>query len=234
MLTPWLKSLPMMVKSSQPKETKREKCKCKCWKGPSGQGIADPFNDLTKEIGSRNVREQATCVQKNQQVNHLRWTITMLKTPLLCYKVHKAPKKNVGLETAFRLMEVWWEGKQSISSLKPLQHPGVVRSGSNCWMGSSRSPATAGPLALDRTRMRCRWPGVCFTPWSNISKHLSPSHSFPGHPHCPSAQITFTVTQSETTHHVKIIKTWIDVKSSQTLLWHLLSHFCKAVHSVHI
>lgn len=108
MLTPWLKSLPMMVKSSQPKETKREKCKCKCWKGPSGQGIADPFNDLTKEIGSRNVREQATCVQKNQQVNHLRWTITMLKTPLLCYKVHKAPKKNVGLETAFRLMEVWW------------------------------------------------------------------------------------------------------------------------------
>lgn len=50
---------PMVVKSSQPKETKGEKCKCKCWEGPSGQGKADPFNDFTQEIGSGNVREQA-------------------------------------------------------------------------------------------------------------------------------------------------------------------------------
>lgn len=50
---------PVVVKSSQPKETKCEKCKCKCWEGPGGQRIAHPFNDLTKEIGSRNIREQA-------------------------------------------------------------------------------------------------------------------------------------------------------------------------------
>lgn len=29
-------------------------------KRPGGQGIADPFNDLRKEIDSRNVHEQAT------------------------------------------------------------------------------------------------------------------------------------------------------------------------------
>lgn len=59
----------MVVKSSQSKETKWEKGKCKCWEGPTGQGKADPLNDLTKEIGSRNVREQATWMQKEQKVN---------------------------------------------------------------------------------------------------------------------------------------------------------------------
>lgn len=51
---------PVVVKSTQPKETQREKCECKCWEGPGSQGIADPFNDLTQEVGSRHIREQAT------------------------------------------------------------------------------------------------------------------------------------------------------------------------------
>lgn len=74
-LPPWLRNLPMMVESSQRQETKWEKCKCKCWEGPSGQGIADPFNDLPKEIGSRNIRKQATCMQKNEKVHHQNWII---------------------------------------------------------------------------------------------------------------------------------------------------------------
>lgn len=92
-----LTSLPMVVQSSQPKETKWEKCKCKCWEGPGGQGIADPFDDLTKEIGSRDVREQAPCVQKNQKVNHQSWIPVTWKSLCFAPKCLRVARSNVGL-----------------------------------------------------------------------------------------------------------------------------------------
>lgn len=61
--------LPVVVKGLHPQETKCEKGKSEGWDGPRGQGVANPFNNLAQEIGSRDVRKQAACGQKNQKDN---------------------------------------------------------------------------------------------------------------------------------------------------------------------
>lgn len=140
-----LTSLPMVVQSSQPKETKWEKCKCKCWEGPGGQGIADPFDDLTKEIGSRDVREQAPCVQKNQKVNHQSWIPVTWKSLCFAPQCLRVARSNVGLGTPFPVITacrnpLGEKGQQSQGSLLSSEHPATVRSGPAAWdLAPSRS-----------------------------------------------------------------------------------------------
>ena len=184
----------MMMKSSQPKETKWEKRKCKRWEGPRGQGIADPFNDLTEEIGSRNVREQATCVRKNQ-VSHLRFIIAMLEPLCFVPKHIRAPRSKAGLETACRVRGVWWNplGEKG----RQCRHPVVLRTS---WK-DEEWPESLDGLHPDLWQLLDHWlregwerrrdevqeVGACFILLSNISSHLWPQ-SFPGHPHCLSPQ----------------------------------------------
>lgn len=205
---PWgLTSLPMMVKSSQPQETKREKCKCKCREGPGGQGIADPFDDLTKEIGSRNVREQAPCVQKNQNINHQSWITVTWKSLCFAPTCLRVARSNLGLGTLFPVTTacrnpLGEKGNQSHGRLLSSEHPATVRSGPAAWWTPSRSPTTVGPLAPRRTRMRDRRSRFCFILLSSDSR--PPSHSLPAHPHCGSAYFTLTAT-GKTTNSVGVV-----------------------------
>lgn len=202
----WLKSLPMVVKSSQPEETKCEKCKCECWERPSGQGKADPFNDFAQKIGSGNVCEQATCKEKNQKARHQNWITVTLKSLCFAPKSIKAARTNVGLETLLchhSLVESCWGEKETkrTTACCPqniLESQGMVP---DAWWIPSKYLTTSRPLTLDRTRMRNRRSRFCFIILSDVSR---PPLTFSLSPWTPtmlwSAYFVFTVTWDKTTH----------------------------------
>lgn len=201
---PWLKSLPMVVKSSQPKETKWEKCKCKCWEGPSGQGKANPFDDFTQEIGSGNVREQATCEQKNQKVRYQNWITVTLKSLRFVPKYIRAARTNVGLETLpchHSLVESSW-GEKKTKRTTAWRPQNILES--QGWV-PSKHLTIAGPLTLDRTRMRNRRSRFCFIILSNVSRPPLTFSLFPWTPTMLVSIFTLTVTCGKTTHYVKIV-----------------------------
>lgn len=126
----WSRNLPVMVKSSKPQETKWEKCKSKRWEGPTGQGIADPFSDLTEEIGSRNILKQATCMRRmkspSSELDH-----GHSQTPLLYSKTHKGSYDKCGAGDFLMVIAVWSnplgeKGKHSDNSLLPSELPGIL------------------------------------------------------------------------------------------------------------
>lgn len=137
---------------------------------------------------------------------------------------------NVGLETAFRVMGVWWnplgeKGKQH-------QHPVALRTSWN----REEWPQLLDGLHLKLQQLLGYWlwtgQGWGTGGWGwfrSIKQHFQLPLTFSLLPWTPTQHVHRT--KVKRTHHVKTITTWTDVRISQILLWHLPSHFCKAVHS---